>query len=92
KPRTFFGLGEEGYFSRKNLDADLSIIARFYRSKGFLDCQVTLEKLKFNDDRDEVVVVIRVKEGERYTIRKIEIQGNLVYSRKNIRKNLNLRP
>lgn len=92
KPQTFFGLGEEGYFSRKNLDEDLGIIARFYRSKGFLDCQVTLEKLKFNDERDEVVVVIRVKEGERYTIRKVEIQGNLVYSRKAIRKSLGLRP
>jgi outer membrane protein insertion porin family len=92
KPRTFFGLGEEGYFDRKSIDADLQIIVRFYRSKGFLDAQATLEKLKFSDDREDVVVVIRVREGQRYSIRKIEIQGNLVFSRKKIREKLTLRP
>jgi outer membrane protein insertion porin family len=92
KPRTFFGLGEEGYFSRKNLNADLEIIARFYRSRGFLDAQVSLEKLRFSTDRKELVIVIRVREGQRYTVRKVDILGNLIYSRKIIRSQLALHP
>ncbi|MDF1660855.1 MAG: outer membrane protein assembly factor BamA [Planctomycetota bacterium] len=92
KPRSYFGFGEEGYFSRENLAKDLSIIARFYRSRGFLDAVVALDKLTFNEDRDEVVVDIRVKEGPRYTIRKVVIQGNTIYPRKVIRKALAMRP
>lgn len=92
KPRSYFGLGEEGLFSQKKLAEDLSIIARFYRSRGFLDAVVALDKLKFNEDRDEVDVHIRVQEGSRYTIRKVVVQGNYVYSRKLIRKEIQMRP
>lgn len=92
KPRSYFGFGEEGYFSRANLMNDLSIIARFYRSRGFLDATVALDKLDFNDDRDEVSIHVKVNEGPRYSVRKVVIQGNYIYRRKVIRKELSMHP
>lgn len=92
QPRSFLGFDEEGYFRRSTLDDDLKKVQRFFRSKGFLDVSATLDRYEFNDDRDEVVINVRVNQGRRYTVRKIDIKGNRLFSRADVRKRLKMRP
>ncbi|HVY62003.1 MAG TPA: outer membrane protein assembly factor BamA, partial [Planctomycetota bacterium] len=72
---TFFYFIRSGYFDRKALDDDLSNIQRYYWGEGYLDVQAMVEDLRFNEDRSRVTVVIRVIEGERYKVRRVEITG-----------------
>jgi outer membrane protein insertion porin family len=72
---TFFYFIRSGYFDRKALDDDLANIARYYWGEGYLDVQSMVEDLRFDSDRSRVTVVIRVIEGDRYKVRKVEVTG-----------------
>lgn len=88
---TFLYIVRSGFFERAALEEDVERIAAHYRDRGYLDARAFVEDLRFNPERDRVTVVIRVIEGERYTVRNIEIKGTTLYMPERIEKELELR-
>lgn len=72
---TVFYFIRSGYFDRRALDDDLHNLERYYWGEGWLDVRALVEDLVFNDDRSRVTVVIRIIEGERYRVRKVDVTG-----------------
>ncbi len=65
------GMLSDAIFVQKNLDEDLDRLREWYRSRGFLDAVVELQKLDFVRDRTGVNISIRIIEGKRYRLRSV---------------------
>ena len=52
----------------RTLKEDLIAMRQVYRNYGWFDAIVELERLEFNEDRDRVVIHVRVDEGPRYRV------------------------
>lgn len=58
----------------RTLEADLIAMREVYRSNGWFDAVVELERLAFNAERDRVKIKVRVDEGERYTVSGVDFE------------------
>lgn len=55
------------------LQGDIAKLNDFARREGFLDAKISLDEIRFNDNRDGAEIVIRVQEYRRYRVGKITI-------------------
>jgi len=62
-------------FSRGDVDRDVLTLQDWVRSQGYLDARAALADLRWNEERDEVAVVLFVDEGDLYTVRSVEVRG-----------------
>jgi len=62
-------------------------IQELYKEKGFILANVLVQKSE-PDSQNKVNIVLQIDEGERVRIRKINIEGNLVLSDKQIKKRM----
>ncbi len=92
KERKWFGLGESGNFDRRALRRDLDRIAKYYRSEGYLDAKVYLDRYETSDDRTKLKIHVRIEEGERYNIQGLTVEGAHVFATADIYKELKLKP
>ncbi|MFT4542414.1 MAG: outer membrane protein insertion porin family [Planctomycetota bacterium] len=74
-----------GVFDEMELEADLVAMRQIYRDRGWLDAAIYVEKMEFNDQRDRMVLHIRVDEGPLWKVGSIHVEalernddGNLV--------------
>jgi len=66
----------KGSFDEYKFEADLDRIRSYYRSKGFLDAQVTSE-FGYSEDGQEMHITVIVNEGPKYLVGDVSIQGEL---------------
>jgi outer membrane protein insertion porin family len=92
KERKLFGLLEAGTFDRRALRRDLDKIARYYRSQGYLDAKVYLDRYETSADRASLKIHVRIEEGERYSVRGVNLVGAHVIEPEKIVAELKLRP
>lgn len=57
-------------------DRDIVLLETFVRGEGFLDGEVSLAPLAWNEDRDELVLTFLVDEAERYKVGTLTVTGN----------------
>ncbi|MEM7262279.1 MAG: POTRA domain-containing protein, partial [Planctomycetota bacterium] len=69
----FFGFPNSGYFEEDVFLQDLARVEAFYRSHGYFDVHVAAEDFSFNRDRTELHLRVRVEEGERYRVSRVDI-------------------
>lgn len=81
-----------GYFNRDDLTEDMERISTYYRGEGYLDARAFVDDLRFSPERDRVTVVIRVVEGDRYTIRNVDVRGTTVFTPELVKKGLESAP
>ncbi|MFH0888958.1 MAG: outer membrane protein assembly factor BamA [Planctomycetota bacterium] len=71
---------DSGYYHEKELMLDIERLKKLYRDKGWLDVNVFIEDIFFNEIKDRVFITIHIDEGEQYKIGKITICDNKVIS------------
>lgn len=75
------------------LEDDLERLRDFYREEGFLDIEISPDDITFDYLSDRHLVLrLKVREGRRYQVGKIEIAGNELYTAEELREELELRP
>ena len=74
------------YFSGERADADVRQIGGRFRSQGFVDAAVSMERTFVGEGK--VRVVFKIAEGERYRIGRIDVTGNEQVQDRVIRRNL----
>jgi outer membrane protein insertion porin family len=67
------------WFSAGRLESSLEAIEAYYRSEGLLDASVELVSPHPREGpwKEQVTVRLRVEEGQRYTLRQLEIRGGV---------------
>ncbi|MFN3966897.1 MAG: POTRA domain-containing protein, partial [Endomicrobiia bacterium] len=73
-------------FTEKTLKEDIEKITTYYKNKGFESVEIHQPQTEYNEDRTKVNIKIKIDEGPRYRIGKIDIEGNTIYSKKEIMK------
>lgn len=65
-------------YSRQKLSADLEKLRSYYLDRGYIKFDIESTQVEISPDRREIYITINVKEGDVYTIEKIDLSGNLV--------------
>ena len=66
----------KGAFDSEKFDADLSRVATYYRSKGFLDAKVTASR-DYSADGEDLYLIVKIDEGKKYLVGSVELKGDL---------------
>jgi outer membrane protein insertion porin family len=77
-------------FDRKKYDEDKKKILEFYQKNGYRDAQVLGDSIWYSTSKENMDILIRVKEGAQYKIRRITWQGNTVYSADELNQRLGM--
>ena len=79
-------------FDRKKYGEDKKKILEFYQKNGYRDAQVLGDSIWYSESKENMDILIRVKEGAQYRIRRITWQGNTVYSADELNQRLGMIP
>ncbi len=73
--KTYIWIFRPGTYSETQIREDIDSLRNFYRKEGFLDAQIG-RRIEFSPDRQKMTVTFVIEEGIRYTIAKINVEGN----------------
>ncbi|OGT38861.1 MAG: outer membrane protein assembly factor BamA [Gammaproteobacteria bacterium RIFCSPHIGHO2_12_FULL_38_14] len=80
-------------YSEEKLNASLEKLRAFYMDHGYLRIVIKSAQAEITPDRKFVYVTIVVDEGEPYTVKNYELQGqNLIFSKDLITKQITIKP
>ncbi|HAT57948.1 MAG TPA: outer membrane protein assembly factor BamA, partial [Gammaproteobacteria bacterium] len=65
-------------YSREQLSGDLERLESFYLDNGFVEFSIDSTPIAITPDRKEVYITINISEGKQYTVRNVELAGDLV--------------
>jgi outer membrane protein insertion porin family len=68
---------DDDYASSK-LAADMETLKSFYLDRGYIQFQVNSQQVTISPDRRDISISINIREGEQFTIRSIDIGGDMV--------------
>ncbi|MEC7229892.1 MAG: outer membrane protein assembly factor BamA, partial [Verrucomicrobiota bacterium] len=70
-----------GRFDEKKFKEDLTILRKFYRDSGYLDCEINEEKVSIDFvESDEIVITIPIVEGQLYYLGDFSVENATVYT------------
>ncbi len=64
-------------YSQVKLAADIETLRSFYLDRGFTRFDVVSTQVSISPDKRDIFVVINIDEGDRYTVRDINLRGQL---------------
>ncbi len=86
----FSFLTNSGQFKREVLETDLQFIRAFYLHKGYIMIKVGQPVVTLSDDKRSIDIVIPVEEGDQYSVRKVDVDGDLLFEKDFILSKLSL--
>src|SRR3954465_14443511 len=79
-------------YSREKLSADLENLRAFYQNRGYLDFNIESTQVSITPDRRDIYITVNMVEGEKYSVSKVEVSGNLIVPRPEVEKLVQLKP
>src|SRR3954462_1207051 len=79
-------------YSREKLSADLENLRAFYQNRGYLDFNIESTQVSITPDRRDIYITVNFSEGEKYTVSKVELGGQLIAPREELQKFVLLKP
>ncbi len=77
-----------GVLNEELLDRDAAALQAYYANRGFLDVKVGQPVLEFKEEG--IHITFQVIEGSRYTLGRVELQGDLISSAQELREVIQL--
>jgi outer membrane protein insertion porin family len=62
-------------YSRTKLNADLETLRAYYLNRGYLEFNVESTQVAISPDKQNISITINVKEGQRYTVTGVRLEG-----------------
>jgi outer membrane protein insertion porin family len=78
------------YLKIDDLKRDLARLESYLRDEGYKDARVSLEELRYTEDREWVDIVIRVDEGQRFIVSSVDIEGVEAFPKEEIKSLIDL--
>lgn len=69
---------KDDQYSKQRLTADLETLKSFYLNRGYINFTVASTQVAITPDRRDIYITINIKEGNRFTVDKVQLSGNLV--------------
>ncbi|MCZ6618522.1 MAG: outer membrane protein assembly factor BamA [Gammaproteobacteria bacterium] len=64
-------------YSREALTADLETLESYYKDQGYVEFDIESTQVSITPDRSQVYITLNVEEGDKYTVSKVNIIGDL---------------
>ncbi len=94
-----FLLGAEGglfsdkdQYSKQKLSADLEALRSFYMDKGYINFDVLSTQVSITPDKRHVYITINISEGEKYTVREVQVQGDTIVPKEQLAELVSIQP
>ena len=97
KLKKMMGTSEKGFFSwmtssgelnREDLEQDIAKLSAFYYNNGYIQAKVGEPQIEFCEDR--IDITIKIDEGPRFKVSKVNITGDLILSEEELKKKLKI--
>ncbi|MDI6733690.1 MAG: outer membrane protein assembly factor BamA, partial [Planctomycetota bacterium] len=80
-----------GHYNERELMLDIERLKKFYRDKGWLDVNLFVEDITFNDKKNKVTITIHIDEGEQYKVGNFNVSDNKVIRTEDILSKMKLK-
>ncbi len=85
-------LSNKDQYSRQKLSADLEALRSFYLDRGYLRSAIDSTQVTISPDRKDIYITVNVTEGEPYTVKSVDLAGNMVFDEATLRELLQVAP
>ncbi|MBZ0203387.1 MAG: outer membrane protein assembly factor BamA [Ignavibacteria bacterium] len=89
--RKWWKFWDKARFNRKDYEKDKDFILQYYKEKGYKDAEIVEDDLQYKNNKEDIDIIIKVKEGPRYKVGSIDFIGNTVYNDTLLRERLDLK-
>ena len=79
-------------YSRTKLNADLEKLRAYYVNRGYLEFAIESTQVTISPDKQTISIAISVKEGQRYTVTSVRLEGDYLGKEEEFRAFVLLRP
>ncbi|MBI2469913.1 MAG: outer membrane protein assembly factor BamA [Planctomycetes bacterium] len=79
-----------GRFEQNKFESDIVKVKEFYMNNGWLDVSVGYE-ITYNEDNTRMFINVHVKEGERYYVENLQINGATLFTEEELKEKLKLK-
>ncbi len=73
-------------YAQQKLAADIESLKAFYFNKGFLEFEATSTQVSLSPDKETVYITVNIFEGEAYTVREVELAGDIVVAEEEVQR------
>jgi outer membrane protein insertion porin family len=79
-------------YSKQRLSADLESLKAFYQNRGYLDFNVESTQVSITPDKRDIYITVNIVEGEKYTVSKVDLAGEMLLPREELEKLIRVKP
>ncbi|NND45339.1 MAG: outer membrane protein assembly factor BamA [Xanthomonadales bacterium] len=90
-PRWKFWSKDDQY-TREKLSGDLEKIRSYYQDRGYIDATVESTQVSISPDKREIFITANVTEGEQFSVKDVQITGDLVLEEDTLRQLIIVKP
>lgn len=83
-------LGGRKEYSKQLFAADLEILKSYYQDRGYINFRINSTQVSLTPDKQDVYITVNITEGEKYTVNKISLSGNLIFQEAELLKLITL--
>ncbi len=84
----FSWLTSSGDLNMADLDLDVAMITAFYHNNGYVESRVGEPKIEYQENW--IDITIKINEGPRFKVGKVDITGDLILSREKLLENVKI--
>ncbi|HSN32705.1 MAG TPA: outer membrane protein assembly factor BamA [Ideonella sp.] len=78
--------------SRAKLNADLETIRAYYQNRGYLEFAVESTQVTISPDKQDISIIITVKEGIPYTVTEVKLEGDYLGKEEEFKTLVRIKP
>jgi outer membrane protein insertion porin family len=79
-------------YSRAKLNGDLDTIRAYYLDRGYLEFNIDTAQVTISPDKQDVSITIKVREGQRYIVTGVRLQGDYLAKEDEFKQLVLIRP
>lgn len=84
--------GSSDRYSQQALAGDLEALTSYYQNRGYLNFRIESTQVSLAPDKESLYVTVNVYEGEKYTIKAVDLDGDLILPAAELRKLIAVQP